>query len=166
LLKQAGNTVYSILGARTKELLILKDEVEKYSDKLFIATDDGTLGEKGFVSNILEKLLKEDKDFQIAYCVGPVPMMRVVCNVTKPCNLRTMVSLNAIMLDGTGMCGCCRLTEAGKTKFCCVDGPDFDGHLVDFDELISRQKRFIDEEKKSLEKLDHICKLEEKMKTL
>jgi ferredoxin--NADP+ reductase len=147
LLKTAGNTIYSILGARTKDLLILKDEVEKFSDKLFIATDDGTFGEKGFVSNILERLLKEDKDFQVAYCVGPVPMMKVVANVTRPYNIKTWVSLNAIMLDGTGMCGCCRLTEGGKTRFCCVDGPDFDAHQVDFDELASRQKRFLDEEK-------------------
>ena len=166
LLKQAGNKVYSILGARTKELLILKDEVEKYSDKLFIATDDGSLGEKGFVSGILERLLREDKDFQAVYCVGPVLMMKVVSNVTRPYSIKTWVSLNAIMLDGTGMCGCCRLTEGGKVKFCCVDGPDFDGHQVDFDELMSRQKRFVDQEKEALGKLDHICKLDEKIKKL
>jgi len=164
LLKAAGNTVYSILGARTKDLLILKDEVEKFSDRSFIATDDGTLGEKGFVSNILEEILKAEKDFAVAYCVGPVPMMKVVAQVTRPYRIKTWVSLNAIMLDGTGMCGCCRLTEGGKTKFCCVDGPDFDAHQVDFDELVSRQKRFIDEEKKALEKLNHVCKLEEKNK--
>jgi NAD(P)H-flavin reductase len=164
LLKQAGNTVYSILGARTKELLILKDEVAKYSDKLFIATDDGSLGEKGFVSNILDKLLKEDKDFQVAYCVGPVPMMKVISNVTRPYSIKTWVSLNAIMLDGTGMCGCCRLTENGKIKFCCVDGPDFDGHQVDFDELMSRQKRFLEQEKLAMDKSDHVCKLEQQIK--
>ena len=159
-LKKAGNTIYSILGSRTKDLLILKDEIGKFSDKLLIATDDGSLGEKGFVSAILEKLLAQDKDFQLSLCVGPVPMMRVIANITRPYKIKTLLSLNAIMVDGSGMCGCCRLTEAGKTRFCCVDGPDFDAHLVDFDELISRQKRFVPEEKQALEKLNnHTCKL-------
>ncbi|UCG35772.1 MAG: sulfide/dihydroorotate dehydrogenase-like FAD/NAD-binding protein [Candidatus Omnitrophota bacterium] len=159
-LKEAGNVVYSILGARTKELLILKNEIKSYSDNLYIATDDGSLGQKGFVSNILEKILKEDKDFQLVYCVGPVPMMKVVSNVTRPYKIKTLVCLNAIMLDATGMCGGCRLIEGGKVKFCCVDGPEFNGHEVDFDELMHRQGRFINEEKVSLRKLKHKCKLD------
>jgi len=159
-LKEAGNVVYSILGARTKELLILKDEIQSYSDKLYLTTDDGSLGQKGFVSDVLGKILKEDKDFKLVYCVGPVPMMKVVSGVTKPYNIKTTVCLNAIMLDATGMCGGCRLIEGEKVKFCCVDGPEFDGHLVDFDELMQRQKRFVDEEKQALQKLNsHECKL-------
>ena len=159
-LKEAGNVVYSILGARTKELLILRDEIESYSDKLYLTTDDGSLGQKGFVSDVLGEMLKDDKDFKLVYCVGPVPMMKVVSGVTQPYNIKTTVCLNAIMLDATGMCGGCRLIEDGKVKFCCVDGPEFDGHLVDFDELMQRQKRFMDEEKQALQKLSsHECKL-------
>ncbi|EKD26572.1 MAG: hypothetical protein ACD_79C01117G0002 [uncultured bacterium] len=159
-LKQAGNTIYSILGSRTSQLLILKDEIGKYSDQLFITTDDGSEGEKGFVSTVLDRILKKDPDFNLVHCVGPVPMMRVVSNVTKPYKIKTIVCLNAIMLDGTGMCGGCRIIEDGKTKFCCVDGPDFDGHLVDFDDLVNRQKRFVEEEKQSLKKLsNHECKV-------
>lgn len=159
VLKKAGNIIYTILGARTKELLILKDAIEEYSDKLYIATDDGSLGEKGFVSDTLKKILKNDSDFQLVYCVGPVPMMKAVSEITRPYGIKTLVCLNSIMLDGTGMCGGCRLVESGKSKFCCVDGPDFDGHQVDFDDLLNRQGRFIDEEKESLKKLSgHKCK--------
>lgn len=158
-LKQAGNTVYSILGARTKDLLILKDDIAQWSDNIFVATDDGSFGEKGFVSDILKNILAHDPAFNRCYCVGPVPMMRVVSEVTRPYAIKTDVCLNAIMLDGTGMCGCCRVTEAGNMKFCCVDGPDFDGHLVDFDDLISRLKRFIPQEKHALEVMhSHACR--------
>jgi ferredoxin--NADP+ reductase len=163
-LKEAGCSIYTILGARTKELLILKDEIEACSDKLFISTDDGSLGEKGFVSNILQRILDEESDFGLAYCVGPVPMMKVISQITKPYNIKTMVCLNAIMLDGTGMCGGCRLIEGGVVKFCCVDGPEFDGHLVDFDELMNRQKRFVPEEQQAMEKLkakNHKCRLDD-----
>lgn len=160
-LKEAGCEIYSILGARSKDLLILKDEIQEHSDKLFISTDDGSLGEKGFVSDILKRILQEDQDFQLVYCVGPVPMMRVVSDVTRTFGIKTEVSLNAIMLDGTGMCGGCRLIVDGESKFCCVDGPEFDAHLVDFDDLIQRQKRFIPEEKRSIEKLsNHKCMCE------
>jgi ferredoxin--NADP+ reductase len=160
VLKQAGNMVYSILGSRTEELLILKNEIERYCDKLFIATDDGSLGQKGFVSNILEEILREETDFALCYCVGPVPMMKAIADITKPFKIKTLVCLNAIMLDGTGMCGCCRLLENGRIRLCCVDGPDFDGHLVDFDDLAGRLKRFIPEEKRALEKFEkHQCKL-------
>jgi len=156
--KTSGCLIYSILGARTKELLILKDEIGECSDKLFVSTDDGTLGEKGFVSDILKRVLEQEDDFGLAYCVGPLPMMKVVSEITRTHKVKTTVCLNAIMLDGTGMCGGCRLIENGKGKFCCVDGPDFDGHLVDFNDLMSRQKRFVEEEKQALEKFTaHKC---------
>lgn len=161
-LKQAGCVIYAVLGARTKELLILKDEIESQADKLFISTDDGSLGEKGFVSNILQRILEEEKGFGLAYCVGPLPMMKVISKITKPYNIKTMVCLNAIMLDGTGMCGSCRLMEGGIVKFCCVDGPEFDGHLVDFDDLMNRQNRFVPEEQQAMGKFrkhpDRCCR--------
>jgi ferredoxin--NADP+ reductase len=156
-LKAVGNKVVSILGARNKDLLILRDEVKDCSDELFLATDDGTCGEKGFVSDVLSRILKASKDYQMIYCVGPLPMMRVVSDLTKPYGVKTIVCLNAIMLDGTGMCGSCRLTQNGETKFCCVDGPEFDSHTVDFDELAKRQKRFVAEEKEALKKNDGCC---------
>ncbi|MCP4653255.1 MAG: sulfide/dihydroorotate dehydrogenase-like FAD/NAD-binding protein [Candidatus Omnitrophica bacterium] len=161
--KEGGNHITTILGAKTKDHMILQDEIGQYSDELILTTDDGGLGEKGFVSGPLAKILEKDSDFGLVYCVGPVPMMKVVSNVTKPYNIKTIVCLNAIMLDGTGMCGSCRLTEDGKIKFCCVDGPDFDGHLVDFDELMQRQKRFLKEEAQALRKL-HECKLKAQIK--
>jgi len=162
-LKEAGNTIVSILGARTKDLLILREEIKECSDTLHLTTDDGSLGEKGFVSDVLQRQLKQDSDFTLVYCVGPVPMMKKVSEVTKPYKIKTIVCLNAIMLDATGMCGGCRFIEGGRVRFCCVDGPEFDGHLVDFDELMQRQKRFVDEEKQALKKLDkHKCKLEGK----
>lgn len=151
--KEAGCWVYSILGARADKLLILKDEIRKYSDELYISTDDGSIGDKGFVTDILKRLLEQGKNFELVYCVGPLIMMRAVALLTKKYNIKTVVCLNTIMVDGTGMCGSCRLREAGKVKFCCVDGPDFDAHLVDFDDLIQRQGRFFKEEKKALDKL-------------
>jgi ferredoxin--NADP+ reductase len=151
VLKAAGNEVTSILGARSKGLMILEKEMAACSDRTFLCTDDGTLGEKGFVSNVLSKLLEKER-FDLVYCVGPLPMMRVVSDVTRPFGVKTLVCLNTIMLDGTGMCGGCRLTEGGETKFCCVDGPEFDGHRVDFNELLQRQKRFVSEEKRAMEK--------------
>lgn len=159
--KAAGNQVVSILGAKTKDHFVLKDEIGQDSDKLYLSTDDGSLGQKGFVSDVLKDILAEDKDFQLVYCVGPVSMMSVVSDVTKKYKIKTIVCLNAIMLDGTGMCGGCRLVEDGKSKFCCVDGPEFDGHLVDFKELMNRQKRFVVQEKESMDKF-HKCKAMEK----
>ena len=156
-LKEAGNLIISILGARTKELLILREEMAAASDKLILVTDDGTLGEKGFVTDALGRLLKEESGIEFIYCVGPVPMMKAVSAVTLPYKIKTIVCLNAIMLDGTGMCGCCRVTDGGKTKFCCVDGPEFDGHTVDFGED-APAKRFIDREKESLRKMDDSVK--------
>ena len=145
-LKQAGNTVYSIIGARTKDLLILENEVKEYSDKLIITTDDGSYGEKGVVTQPLEKILKQEKINEVI-AIGPVIMMKFVAKLTKKYNVKTTVSLNPIMVDGTGMCGGCRVEIGGETKFACVDGPEFDGHLVDFDKLIQRNKRFEKQEK-------------------
>ena len=151
-LKEAGNHVISILGARNKELLMLEEEIEKYSDELFIATDDGSKGQKGFVSDVLQQLIDEDTNIDVVWAIGPVIMMKVVADLTRKYHLKTIVSLNPIMVDGTGMCGGCRVTIEGKTKFACVDGPEFDGHQVDFDNLMLRNRRFIAEEK-------HACKL-------
>ena len=151
-LKQAGNKVISILGARNEKLLMLEDEVEKYSDEFYICTDDGSKGTKGFVSNVLQDLIDKGEKIDIVWAIGPVIMMKVVADLTKRYDLKTLVSLNPIMVDGTGMCGGCRVTVGGKIKFACVHGPEFDGHKVDFDNLMLRNRRFIDEEK-------HACKI-------
>jgi ferredoxin--NADP+ reductase len=145
-LKQAGNNVTSIIGARTRDLLILEDEMKSVSDQLEITTDDGSYGVHGFVTQVLEGILEKDNDIARVYAVGPVPMMKAVCAVTKKFDVHTEVSLNPIMVDGTGMCGGCRVTVGGETKFACVDGPEFDGHLVDFDELQRRLGTYIDHE--------------------
>ena len=150
-LASMGVKVDVIIGGRESQYVLLKKEFEEFCDHVYIATNDGSLGTKGFVTDVLKELIgKEDIDEVIA--IGPVPMMKAVVDVTKPHNIKTSVSLNPIMIDGTGMCGCCRVTVDGKIKFACVDGPDFDGLLVDFDELIQRQKMFVSEEK-------HICNL-------
>jgi len=154
-LKMAGNYVISIIGAKTKDMLILEDEMESASDELHICTDDGSLGYKGFVSGLLEDYLEKNlidnksKKTNIARCtaIGPAIMMASVVRVTKKYELKTIVSLNSIMVDGTGMCGACRVEVGGKTKFVCVDGPEFDGQQVNFDLLISRQKMYCDDEK-------------------
>ena len=158
-MKEKGNEVITILGARSKDLIILEKEMNEISDKMYIATDDGSYGVKGFVSDILKKLISESGDASVAniiYAIGPIPMMKVVSGITKQYNIKTIVSLNPIMVDGTGMCGACRVTIGGVTKFTCVDGPDFDGHLVDWDELICRLCTFKGKEKESIE---HHCKL-------
>jgi ferredoxin/flavodoxin---NADP+ reductase len=151
-LKQEGNKVISILGARNKSLLMLEKEITKTSDELHIATDDGSKGTKGFVTTVLQKLIDSGEKIDIVWAIGPVIMMNVVSDLTKKYDLKTIVSLNPIMVDGTGMCGGCRVTVGGKIKFACVDGPEFDGHQVDFENLMLRNRRFIDEEK-------HACKL-------
>jgi ferredoxin--NADP+ reductase len=143
--KKAGNRVIGIIGARTKELLILKEELKKICDELLITTDDGSYEKKGFVTDaLIEKLGTET--CSLVYCVGPVPMMKRVSEITKPKGIKTIVSLNPIMVDATGMCGVCRCRVAGKTVFGCVDGPEFDGHEVDFDELQKRLQTFKKEE--------------------
>lgn len=151
-LRKAGNKVISIIGARTKELLIMEKEMRKASDELLICTDDGSYGVHGFVTQPLSQLLKDGTKADFCMIIGPVPMMKTACMVTQPYGIKTMVSLNPIMIDGTGMCGVCRVTVGGKTKFACVDGPDFDGHQVDFDELSRRLSMYVKHEKISLEK--------------
>lgn len=141
-----GACVDSIVGFRNKDLVILENELRAVSDRLFIATDDGSYGEKGFVSNVLQRLIEEGNRYDAVIVIGPLVMMKAICEITRPYAIPTIVSMNPIMIDGTGMCGGCRLTVGGETKFACVDGPDFDGHLVDFDEAIKRSRFFHEEE--------------------
>jgi len=152
-LKNAGNYVISILGARNEKLLILEKEIGAFSDEIYICTDDGSKGTKGFVSDVLHKLINDGKKIDIVWAIGPVIMMKVISDLTRKYNIKTIVSLNPIMVDGTGMCGSCRVTVGGETKFACVDGPEFDGHKVDFDNLLIRNKRFLEEEGLSLKLL-------------
>jgi len=149
--KEAGNNVISIVGARTKELLILEDEMKKISDELYISTDDGSKGYKGFVSDVLKALIEKGYRFDVVYAIGPPLMMRATSEVTRPHGIKSIVSLNPIMVDGMGMCGACRVTVGGQTRFACVDGPEFDGHQVDFDELIKRLRMYQSEEKLALQ---------------
>lgn len=143
---EQGTEVDVIAGFRNKDLVILKDEFEKSSTRMFLMTDDGSAGEKGFVTNTLEKLLEAGEKYDEVIAIGPLVMMRAVANLTKKYNVKTTVSMNPIMIDGTGMCGGCRLTVDGKVKFACVDGPDFDGHQVDFDEAIARSATYREQE--------------------
>ena len=156
--REIGNRVISIIGARTKELVIWEDKITSVSDEVYITTDDGSYGRKGFVSDELQRLIKEKKEFSLVFAVGPTLMMRAVSEVTRPYKIRTVVSLNPIMVDATGMCGVCRVSVGGKTKFVCVDGPDFDGHQVDFEQLLSRQRIYIQEEKKALQRYSSLHK--------
>ncbi|HQG31434.1 MAG TPA: sulfide/dihydroorotate dehydrogenase-like FAD/NAD-binding protein [Deltaproteobacteria bacterium] len=154
-MKQAGNRIISIIGARNKELLIMEDEMKAVSDEIVVTTDDGSYGFHGFVSQALENnyLMKGIK-IDLVVAIGPVPMMRAVCDITRKYNVPTVVSLNSIMVDATGMCGACRVSVGGKTRFACVEGPEFDGHQVDFKELIDRQRIYLADEK---ECMDHYC---------
>lgn len=154
-LKAAGNKVISIIGARNKNLLILEEEMRGASDELHVTTDDGSYGHHGFVTQVLQKMIDEGVKIGFVVGIGPVPMMRAVSGVTKPYGLLTMVSLNPIMVDGTGMCGACRVTVGSKTQFVCVDGPEFNGAEVDFDELILRNRTYIKEEKAAMEELTY-----------
>jgi ferredoxin--NADP+ reductase len=147
-LKNAGNAIYSIIGGRTKELVILEQEMRECSDEVFITTDDGSYGQKGIVTDPLRLLLAQSRfGVKAVYAIGPLPMMKAVSHLTREFGVRTLVSLNAIMVDGTGMCGGCRVTIDGKMKFACVDGPEFDAHQVDFDELILRNRSYVDFER-------------------
>ena len=148
--KEAGNFVISIIGAREKELVILENEMDLISDELVVTTDDGSYGSRGFVTQPLEKYLEERYDIKLIYSIGPIVMMQNVCNLTKKYNIPTIVSLNPIMIDGTGMCGGCRVKIDGKIRFACVDGPDFDGQLVDFNELSKRNSIYLKDEKDCL----------------
>lgn len=158
-LHDQGTEVHSIIGFRSKELLILEDEFRACSDRLFLMSDDGSCGEKGLVTNALQKLLEAGERYDEVITIGPLVMMKFVCALTKEYDVKTVVSMNPIMVDGTGMCGGCRLTVGGKTKFACVDGPDFDGHQVDFDEAIQRAAMY-----KTFERHAHenACKLFQK----
>lgn len=153
-LHKLGAKVDVITGFRSKDIIILEDEFKSACDHLFVATDDGSNGNKGFVTDILKKLIDEGAKYDAVIAIGPLVMMRAVCNLTKPLNIKTIVSMNPIMIDGTGMCGGCRLTVGGETKFACVDGPDFDGHLVDFDEAIQRSRMYFDQEKADMHRME------------
>lgn len=158
-LHNMGADVDVIVGFRNKDLVILEDEFKAASSRLFMMTDDGSYGEKGLVTNALENLIKDGNEYDEVIAIGPLVMMKFVCALTKQYNVKTMVSMNPIMIDGTGMCGGCRLTVGGKVKFACVDGPDFDGHEVDFDEAISRSSMYKDFEREAYE---HQCNLMKK----
>ncbi len=149
-LKEIGNDVTCIIGARNKDLLILEDRMKAASHDLRVCTDDGSYGHHGFVTDVLRKVL-EPGDKKLVVAIGPVPMMKFVSKMTKEFNVPTIVSLNPIMVDGTGMCGGCRVTVGGKTQFACVDGPEFDGHQVDYDELMRRLQAYCEEEKRCYE---------------
>ena len=151
-LREAGCNVVSIIGARTKDLLILEEETRRVSHKLTVCTDDGTYGFHGFVSAVLQQMIDAGEKIDRVYAIGPVPMMRVLANLTRPHKIKTIVSLNPIMVDGTGMCGACRVSVAGKTRFTCVDGPEFDGHDVDFGLLMTRLQMYTEQEKQALER--------------
>ncbi|MBI5576291.1 MAG: sulfide/dihydroorotate dehydrogenase-like FAD/NAD-binding protein [Deltaproteobacteria bacterium] len=153
--KQAGNRLLSIVGARTKDLLILESEMKAISDQCVVTTDDGSYAKKGFVTQALQEYIDAGTKIDLCVAIGPVPMMRAVAEVTRPHKIKTVVSLNPIMVDATGMCGACRVTVGGKTKFVCVDGPEFDGHEVDFKELVMRNRAYLSEEKAAMERFIH-----------
>jgi len=157
-LKEKGNHVISIIGARSKDLIILEKEMAQASHEQLLCTDDGTYGEKGFVTDVLESVMAAH-EVKLVVAIGPVPMMKAVCEKTRKSHIKTMVSLNPIMIDGTGMCGGCRVSVGGETRFACVDGPEFDGHLVDFDELMLRLRSYAADEKKSYE--NQLCRLDD-----
>lgn len=164
-LRDHGCYVTSITGGRNKELVVLEQELKKVSDAVYATTDDGSYGFKGTVADKLMELL-EDKSRPVGaiYCAGPVPMMRAIAELTRPLGIKTIVSLNPIMIDGTGMCGGCRVTVGGETKFACVDGPEFDGHEVDYAELSDRLTAYRTQEQRALELMNHECKLEKAAK--
>lgn len=157
-LHSLGAEVDMITGFRSKELIILEEEMKAASSRVFITTDDGSNGNKGLVTDVLKKLIEEGNAYDLVIAIGPLIMMKFVAKLTKEYGIKTIVSMNPVMVDGTGMCGGCRVTVGGKTKFACVDGPDFDGHEVDFDEAMRRQMMYKTEEKKCNE--DHTCRME------
>jgi ferredoxin--NADP+ reductase len=149
--KRAGGHVTAIIGARTRDLIILEDDLRRIADDCVVVTDDGSYGTRGLVTDALRGLVDAGRVFDEVVAVGPLPMMRAVCELTRPLGLKTIVSLNPIMVDGTGMCGGCRVTVGGETKFVCVDGPEFDGHQVDFAEIAARLKAYREQEARALE---------------
>lgn len=159
-LREVGNYVSAITGGRTKELVVLEKELQEVADVVYATTDDGSYGFKGTVADKLKELLEDQqRPIGAVYAAGPVPMMRAVAELTRPLGIRTIVSLNPIMVDGTGMCGGCRVSVGGETKFACVDGPEFDGHEVDFRELADRLSAYQQQEKLALERMQAKCKL-------
>ena len=157
-LHQAGYEVDVIAGFRSKDIVILEEEFKAACTNFYLTTDDGTYGEKGFVTDKLKSLIEAGNQYDLVIAIGPVPMMKFVCKTTEPFGIKTLVSLNPIMVDGTGMCGGCRVTVGGKVKFACVDGPDFDGHQVDFDELMNRNTIYREQEAAAKEQ--HECRME------
>ena len=155
-MKEAGNKVIAIMGAKTKDILIMEDEMKEVTDEIVVTTDDGSRGIKGFVTNAVQALVDRGEKIAQITAIGPVIMMKSVADATRNLGIKTVVSLNPIMVDGTGMCGGCRVTVGDETKFACVDGPEFDGHLVDFKGLMSRQRMYRDLE---TEEKDHVCKI-------
>jgi ferredoxin--NADP+ reductase len=152
-LKAAGNRVIAIIGSRTRELLVMEEEMGRASSELLVATDDGSYGHHGFVTEVLQTVIEREGADHVSrvIAIGPVPMMRACCKVTEPYGVPTEVSLNPIMVDATGMCGACRVSVGGETRFACVDGPEFDGHQVDFDELTQRLRIYLDDEKRAMQ---------------
>ena len=157
-LHQAGYEVDVIAGFRSKDIVILEEEFKAACTNFYLTTDDGTYGEKGFVTDKLKSLIEAGNQYDLVIAIGPVPMMKFVCKTTEPFGIKTLVSLNPIMVDGTGMCGGCRVTVGGQVKFACVDGPDFDGHQVDFDELMNRNTIYREQEAAAKEQ--HECRME------
>ena len=155
-MKEAGNKVIAIMGAKTKDILIMEDEMKEVTDEIVVTTDDGSRGIKGFVTNAVQALVDRGEKIAQITAIGPVIMMKSVADATRALGIKTVVSLNPIMVDGTGMCGGCRVTVGDETKFACVDGPEFDGHLVDFKGLMNRQRMYRDLE---AEEKDHVCKI-------
>ena len=153
---EKGVKVDVIAGFRNKDIVILEEEFKNACDNLIITTDDGSYGKKGFVTEALKELIEAGNKYDEVIAIGPVPMMKFVCAVTKPYGIKTIVSLNPVMIDGTGMCGGCRVKVGGQIKYACVDGPDFDGHIVDFDELMLRNGTYKEDEENSK---NHICRL-------
>ncbi|MDR2357616.1 MAG: sulfide/dihydroorotate dehydrogenase-like FAD/NAD-binding protein [Oscillospiraceae bacterium] len=156
-LYERGAKTDVIVGFRTQELTILREELSAVSSELTIMTDDGSNGNKGFVTTALERKLEAGEKYDVVVAIGPLPMMKAVCDLTRGYGIRTIVSMNSVMIDGTGMCGCCRVTVDGERKFACVDGPDFDGHLIDFEEAAYRARMFAEEERVSRE--THVCNI-------
>lgn len=160
-LHNIGANVDVIAGFRSKDIVILEDEMKAVSDNYYLMTDDGTKGEKGFVTDKLKSLIESGKKYDAVIAIGPIAMMKFVSITTKPYKIKTIVSLNPIMIDGTGMCGGCRVTVNNRIRFACIDGPDFDGHEVDFDELINRNGIYKKEESEMAEK--HICRIQQQL---
>ena len=152
-----GAKVDMIAGFRSQDIIILEDEMKAASDNLYLMTDDGSNGHKGFVTDALRQNIESGAKYDLVVAIGPLPMMKAVCNLTKEYGIKTIISMNSIMIDGTGMCGGCRVTVGGETKFACVDGPDFDGHLVDFDEVMKRSKTYAEMERESAREFN--CRL-------